>query len=555
MLGHLFLVCIFPVPLASYLTLLRIDRTIGKPAFVSLSAIVLLFEFLSSLELFASTTVFAAFALLLACAVFGREAFRAIGRVVVEIALSYFLVTLLVVPYLYYVLAYGVPAPINPVSRFSNDLLAFALPTPVIYGGGVFKPIIDEFTAGPIEYVETAAYLGPGVWIILVLYTRAFGSTGRGKFLILSLLIIGVMSLGPTLHIRETPVSLAPWWPFSKLPLLNQAIPGRFGMYLYLTAAVIISLYLSGGPIRPSSRAVLAFVCLLFLAPNLSLFRSFAVEQVNVPSIFRSDNYKRFLAKGDNVLILPYMGLENGLLWQVETGFYFRLAAARLTLTPAAFLSWPVVSALDSGAEIMDLSEQLKAFLGAHGVKAIIVDETSPHPWEDLLSDAGMNPIEVGGVLLYKVPATVLTSFATATAHQMAEREAAISFAALITTAHRYLARGFPLAKLDPWYAQRLRLLDLPRGYTGGPSGDPRWWHNLWLGEWANSIGVGIYGDYQDLEFLVEKYGPHAVSIFFPYPARLSDGSRKGAGTLFLVFTPQGLQAAAEEAGGEQDRR
>jgi hypothetical protein len=79
-----------------------------------------------------------------------------------------------------------------------NDLLAFAVPTPVLYAGRAFSQVVSQFTSGP---VETAAYLGPGFWIILVLYTESSWSTHTGRFLIVSLLLIGLMSLGPTLHI------------------------------------------------------------------------------------------------------------------------------------------------------------------------------------------------------------------------------------------------------------------------------------------------------------------------------------------------------------------
>ena len=78
----------------------------------------------------------------------------------------------------------------------------------------------------------------------------------------------------------------------------------------------------------------------------------------------------------------------------------------------------------------MDFPEQLNAFLGAHQVKAIIVDPGDHGPWARLISKSGLRPLEIGGILFYKVPPTVLASFRTATAHQMAEKEAAISFAA-----------------------------------------------------------------------------------------------------------------------------
>src|ERR1700752_3609984 len=163
------------------------------------------------------------------------------------------------------------PGPINPSTVYSNDLLAFAIPTPGLYLGRIFAPLVVQFRSGPIE---TAAYLGPGLWIILVLYTESYWSTRLGKFLILSLALIGMMSLGPILHVDGIEIGPGPWWLFSKLPLIHQALPDRFGMYFILVAAVIASLYLAKGPIRGWSRVMLAGICLVFLAPSLSRFRS-----------------------------------------------------------------------------------------------------------------------------------------------------------------------------------------------------------------------------------------------------------------------------------------
>jgi hypothetical protein len=110
------------------------------------------------------------------------------------------------------------------------------------------------------------------------------------------------------------------------------------------------------------------------------------------------------------------------------------------------------------------------------------------------------------------------------------------------------LAAGFPLAKVDPWEARRRNVIDLP-GDTRSSADDPRWWRNLWLGPWGDSlIGVGVVGDYRDVRFLIEKYRADSTDIFFPYPARLADRSKNGTGQLVVVFTPQGLQRAATRA-------
>jgi hypothetical protein len=130
----------------------------------------------------------------------------------------------------------------------------------------------------------------------------------------------------------------------------------------------------------------------------------------------------------------------------------------------------------------------------------------------------------------------------------MAEKEAKISFAALLRAADQYVGRGLPLAEFTPWEAQRLNLLNLPAGgYTRSDSSS-QWWQNLWLGMWDGSmIGIGIAGDYEDLQPLVRRYGSDAADVFFPFPAKLAAGRKRGSGQLLMIFTPAGLEHAAGE--------
>ena len=283
------------------------------------------------------------------------------------------------------------------------------------------------------------------------------------------------------------------------------------------------------------------------LAPNLTLFRS-EVTHLRIPEFFRSERYKRYLAKNDNVLVLPYAQPEDGLLWQARTDFYFRLAAARLGISPAEFSAWPVLSTLYSGDEIMGFTEQLKAFLCTQGVKAIIVDPQAGGPWQRLLAEARLVPVKTGGVLFYEVPPPLVAEFRGASALEMARREAKVSFAALLNAARRYVVEGFPLPMLNPWQAQRLNLLALPANKPPPRPADLNWWRNLWLGPYGESmVGIGIVGDYDTLKPLVDEYRADATDIFFPYPNKLAKAPKRGIGQLLIILTPDGLERAASK--------
>jgi hypothetical protein len=539
--GHLFLLFIFPVPLAIYLVLLRLAGTLSQYSFVAFLILVVGFEFLSSTELFATTTLFGTMALALSFVLFTDLRAR-LKSVVAEVALAYAVLILILSPYFYYVLAGGVPPVANTAEAFSNDLLAFVIPTPVTLGGSRFAAVSLQFS---LSWGEMAAYLGPGIWLIFALFAWSYWRTKAAKLLLLSFGLIALASLGPKLHIAGTPHSRLPWLIAAQLPLTNLALPGRFGMYLFLVAALIVAIYLDGASIARWFKMLLGLSALGFVVPDLA-FTQGMTTRVDTPVFFQSREYQRYLSQGDIILILPNDGLSQALLWQAQSDFYFRLVTG-FYIPPGDYERWPITTSFVTSSRISDFSEQLDSFLGAHNVKAIVVDGSRGGPWPGTLSAAGMTGIASGGVLFYKVPEHVLVSFHNARAHEMAEKQATASFDALLIAASRYVDGGFPLGKLAPGETQRLKLLTLPQGEVP-PAGDSRWWQNLWLGSDGGLISVGIVGNYQDLKFLIRDYGPEATDIYFPFPDKFSERPKQNDGQLLISFTPEGLRRAADKA-------
>src|SRR5262249_41947448 len=126
------------------MALLRLQRRITMTTFLPLLVIVLLFEFLTSIEFFATTAIFGACALALSWAIWRVTTIASdIRRVTIEIGCAYLATAVLAAPYLYYIFARGVPGPINSNSVYSNDLLAFAVPTRVLYAGRTLGKLLD----------------------------------------------------------------------------------------------------------------------------------------------------------------------------------------------------------------------------------------------------------------------------------------------------------------------------------------------------------------------------------------------------------------------------
>ncbi len=537
--SHLFLLFIFPVPLVIYLVLLRINGAISKYLFQFLFILILALEFLSSTELFATTTLFGAMGLMLSVVIFAEQRPKLIS-IVADVACAYAILVLVLSPYLYYVLAGGVPQVLNPPEAYSNDALAFMVPTPVLLGGELFRPVSAGFRD---VWTEMAAYVGPGVWLIMVLFARRDWGSKPGKLLLLAFGFIMVASLGPKLHFRGTPYLRLPWFIIEKLPLINLALPGRFGMYLFLVAGLIVTLYLSSSASALWFRVSAGFCAVAFLIPNLAFVQG-ETTRVNTPAFFRTGLYKTYISRGDVILILPNTinSTSQALLWQAQTNFYFR-SVTGFYLPPEEYQRWPISSSFVDGHRIPNSSEQLKAFLGAHEVREIILDGESVGSWPRMLSEAGMTGIALGGIRFYKTPLDVIEAFHGATAHLMAEKAAAASFGALLNGASRYVDSQLPLAKLTPSEAHRLGLLGVLQD-TEPPVAGSNWWNNLWLGSWADLVGIGISGDYEDLEFLIRNYGSEAVQVFFPFPQKWEEDVNYGDGQLLFLFKPEGLRRA-----------
>src|SRR5262249_6365813 len=158
----------------------------------------------------------------------------------------------------------------------------------------------------------------------------------------------------------------------------------------------------------------------------------------DMPSLFASTAYKKYLARNDNVLILPLgTGSTEGLLWQAQSDFYFNVVDWFGAIAPQDSDRWPIMRVYRTGDLIGDYEEQQDGFVASYHVKVIFVDSRAPGPWPGLLRETGMSPSAAGGVLLYKVPERVLVAYRGATVHRMAEQHAVASFAALVSAASR----------------------------------------------------------------------------------------------------------------------
>ena len=128
-------------------------------------------------------------------------------------------------------------------------------------------------------------------------------------------------ALGPVLHVAGRQIVALPWALAGKLPLIKYALPVRFGNYAFLVLAIILSLWISGPGVRFAK--ALTVMAMIAIFPNPAfLFRE---SRYITPAFFADGLYRNYLARGDNVLVIPYGASGPSMAWQAQTRMYFRM--------------------------------------------------------------------------------------------------------------------------------------------------------------------------------------------------------------------------------------
>jgi hypothetical protein len=392
--GHANLVLVFPVAVAAYLVVRRIEGSLGRLAFVALLTLVLVAEFSISTEVFLTMTLFGGLALAGAYVFGPRDGRRGVLDAAVLVAASYAATAVVVSPYLVAALSAVPPGPIRNGNTLSVDLLSFVLPRfSTLVGGSAFRPLTRRFL---VTDVEDGAYLGLFLLVIVLFAIR--DRRHRSTWLLVAFVAVAVVSaLGPVLHVHTRPSVRLPWSLTATVPLLRDVVPARLTLYLWLATAVIVALWLAGARGRAAwaSWAVVAIGAVMILPVTSSPPYH---PPVQVPAFFTQGDDRRYLAPGEIVLAIP---AERGqeMLWQVESEMYFRLARGYVGVPPQ------LVTTGDFGpyGEIPRTPPEFRSFIAAHDVGAVVVEDSAVLTWLDDLASLGVKPVRVGGVAVYPI--------------------------------------------------------------------------------------------------------------------------------------------------------
>ena len=346
--GHLNLVFI-PLPPLIFLVLDDLlVRQSGRPVRLGcwLGLLVIAQYFISS-EILASTAVVAVGGVLLLAllnwrSVAGRLRFAAIGLGAAAALAA------VVLAYPVWFTLDGPQHIVGPIQvhpqQFRADLVAPLVPDPLqAISPASLQRVSAHFESGDVP--ENGSYLGVTLLAVLAIGTVALWRRRLVRFVALMMLATFALSLGARLVVSGTPdVDGAsglriPEAVLNHLPLLKNAQPSRFALYVVLFAALLLALVLDGlwralrrrawrppGSAPLWSGAACALVGVVALVPLVPAW-PYASGDTAIPAYFTSGAVGA-VPQGSTVLLYPYPGwaVDGSLpmVWQASAGIRFR---------------------------------------------------------------------------------------------------------------------------------------------------------------------------------------------------------------------------------------
>jgi hypothetical protein len=400
MQGHLQLVLIFPIPAGIHLVLRLIDKRISERRFIVLMALTVGALFLTASELTLTFVVLGALALAVAFA-FAPTARERILSTIRPILTAGVAAAIVTSPVIYYELHGIVHFGSNIGDIDGSDALGFVVPPNLVRLGRTYFAALSKASNITGSDAEAVTYVGLPLLLILARYTITRWRAVATKILVVMLAVIVVLILGSHLHVAGYRTISLPW-KFLDVSLLHDVIPIRLAVYMFLIAAVILAMWLAqpraGG--WGVAKWAVAAVSIAFLVPNVSggIWRG---TEVN-PRFFTTHEYRRVITRGESVLILPFGQLDNSMLWQADTDFWFRMAGGYINpVYPPDYEHdrlWPALFRKKNPDP-----QALRSFLVRRHIGAVIVDPAIPQRWPEALAALGLKRRSLGGIWFYRL--------------------------------------------------------------------------------------------------------------------------------------------------------
>jgi hypothetical protein len=397
--GHVNLVLIFPVPIAVYLVIRRIEGSMGRVTFLMLTTLTLVTLFLCSTELFATAALFGAIAFVIAMIAARKDWRRVLDAGLLTFG-AFVASAAILSPYLIAAVQNERPEAVHDLAAASSDALSFVVPTNVnLFTTAATERWSSLFLA---KSVEDAGYVSIALVAMLVWFAISERRRAATWGLLAFVAVVSVAAIGPVLHVKGTASTGMPWGFVADLPLIGNAIPARFPAYSALAIGVIAAMFLARAPAKTAVlRWIVVLAGLALLYPNVD---KVAHVPQTVPAFFTDGTYRSYLQPDEVVFAIP-KEKAGEMLWQDAADFDFRLAQGYLGPLPAQYAGEPLNKGLYANQYLNPDPSLLAAWLNERGATVVVLADQVRSQFETTIRAAGGRPVFEGdGVSLWRPP-------------------------------------------------------------------------------------------------------------------------------------------------------
>lgn len=385
------------LPAFVLLILKWLDGSLSSRPFVGLMALGIAFQFLTSVELLATATLLAGFALLAALILLDDRRAALLG-LVLRLVLAGAVAAVVLSPFLIFMFSpHPVPNQALLLAKAPTDPISFWVPGP-LQARGAWQAA-QWARIGISGVTNTFAFLGVPALLIVAAFARERRRERTVWLLVICFLASALAVMGVRLVVAGHDTGLPlPWALIRKLPFFQYALPVRLGVFPALIAAVVLAMWLADarwGSLRWVGGALAAAA----LIPSLSapVWHSATVD----PPFFSTGEYHKYLSRSDNVVTIPVDGPNER--WQARTGFAFNIVGGYLGAFPSSYTRFAAWNALLNGKRSADWPRALRTYLAAKHATVILIDKRLGPRWPQLFTPLGLTPVDTGGVLFYRL--------------------------------------------------------------------------------------------------------------------------------------------------------
>ena len=291
----------------------------------------------------------------------------------------------------------SIAGPVQLVAQaYRSDLLSPIIPPDgLAFAPATLVSMSRWFASTP---GENLGYVGAPIVVAVLAVTLWLRSERRVLVLSISSLALFILSLGGALAVTGAPhlgrsaqATGGPWLPESlvaDLPLLKSLIPSRFAEYYVVLLALVLAIgaeqlrrrWANDSDVKVGIVVWLMVLCVLPLVPS-TIDQKPLISLSQTPAYFSSAAFRSL--PGDSALILsPYPADPNpiGILWQVESGFAFKMPSGHAKETQGsshalAYNPWIGYAALSTAGYTLTTISHGVAIDRAPTVRQAVVDQ------------------------------------------------------------------------------------------------------------------------------------------------------------------------------------